>query len=227
MSSLGKHVIHQPKPHRWVFGISVIIIVTASYVWTYLSNQSSQVVSELADVSQREQALAQENSLLKEKLSSLTELLEQNQQLLAIQTETDKQLQQRINTLQNNAVELNKALLFYQNITQGTGSSKLQIREFELLTIMPGSTDSAGYRVVFTQGNKINKPLTGTISISLDYADKTSVLINEHKLNLRHVQLIEGMIKLPNDIAPKSVTVKLVQNKKTTLSKTIEWKINP
>jgi hypothetical protein len=40
---------------------------------------------------------------------------------------------------------------------------------------------------------------------------------------LRHVQVVEGMIELPEAIMPTSVSVSLIQNKKTTLTQRFDW----
>ena len=54
------------------------------------------------------------------------------EQSFIIQHETNKQLALQISELHNEIVGLNRELNFYQNITQGTGSSELQIRDFYL-----------------------------------------------------------------------------------------------
>jgi hypothetical protein len=76
---------------------------------------------------------------------------------------------------------------------------------------------------VLTQGQKINKPLTGQIKVEVSDADNKTIQLSEHNLNLRHVQVVEGMIELPKAMTPTSVNVSLIQNKKTTLTQRFDW----
>jgi hypothetical protein len=113
-------------------------------------------------------------------------------------------------------VYLNKELIFYQGITQGNTSSKLQIRELKLST-NNDQPDTTNYRIVVTQGENITKPITGTIQLTLNYDSDKPRLISDHQLNLRHVQIVEGTLKLEDNVIPKSITVALIQNKKNHL----------
>ena len=72
--------------------------------------------------------------------------------------------------------------------------------------------------------------MTGTIKLLItgkkDDKEETTV-ITEHQLKLRHVQVLNGQIRLAGSMEPKTVKVTLKQNKKITLSKDFDWKIAP
>jgi len=201
------------------------ITITALSVWFYLSQTNASALSELAQLRQDKQALVTLNQTLQQQQLELEQKLEDQTQYLAIQKATDQQLKQRLDELQNKVVYLDKELMFYQNITQGNSSSKLQIRSLELNDISALKPDSVSYRVVITQGQRITKPLTGSVSLTLNYDQDKHVTIGTHELNLRHVQVLEDTLKLADNIPPKSITITLKQNKKTSLSKTFDWQI--
>jgi hypothetical protein len=151
------------------------------------------------------------------------------EQSLVIQQETDKQLQIQISELQNEIVELNRELNFYQNITQGSGSSELQIRDFHL-SPDPIDDNVFNYRIVITQGKKISQAMTGTVSLVIK--DKDSKTIKQksalqHELRLRQVQVLDGQIELTENIKPHKITVTLKRDKKKSLSKDFDWLPKP
>lgn len=226
MSSLGKHVIHRPRPYRTALFIISAMLLGAGYVWFYLTASASSVEQELAVTKEREQSLSLENQKLTERLATLTSEFNDQKQYISIQQATDAQLQKRLDELQNKVVHLNKELMFYQTITQGNSSAKLQIREFELHRPSPTQPTQSSYRLVLTQGQKINKPLTGQIKVEVSDANNKTIQLSEHNLNLRHVQVVEGMIELPKAMTPTSVNVSLIQNKKTTLTQRFDWQFS-
>ncbi len=225
MSSLAKHVIYQPKPYRSLIIVTVAVLLTAVLLWFYLTQSNESLLIELSQLKQQQQQLSNQNEQLQQQLKSVQHELEDKNQFIAIQQETDKQLQHRLDELQNKVVHLNKELMFYQTITQGNTSSKLQIRELELNAILTEQPENISYRVVITQGQRITKPLTGIVNLTLNYDGDKHQTVSEHQLNLRHVQVLEGTLKLADNITPKSITVTLKQNKKITLSQTFDWQI--
>lgn len=225
MSSLAKHVIHQPKPYRYALIVVIAVALTATSVWFYLTRSNDSMQSELSTLHHEQQQLVSQYEQLQQQTKALQQELADKNQSLAIQKATDQQLQRRLDDLQNKVVYLNKELIFYQSITQGNTSSKLQIRELELSINNTEQPDNINYRIVITQGENITKPLTGTIQLTLNYDTDKHQIISEHQLNLRHVQIIEGSLKLTDNVIPKSISVTLTQNKKTTLSQTFEWQI--
>lgn len=228
MSSLDKYVIHQPKPYRLAIFILIAVMITATSVWFLLKEDSISLQQNL-NYLQQNLNLSRQNTqqLSDERL----DLREQNQQLndttsiqlqeLNIQQATVEHLQQQLVELQDQVINLNKELLFYQNITQGATSTELQIRELHL-TADAEQSDIIHYRLVITQGKNITKPVTGLVSINFD-TDPT--VISEQPLNLRYVQLIEGRLKLAENSHPKSITITIKQAKKSKLSRTFDWQL--
>ncbi|MFW5451498.1 MAG: DUF6776 family protein [Methylophagaceae bacterium] len=225
MSSLAKHVIHQPKPFRTTIIVIISITISTIAMWLYQQQFATQLSQKLHVSQLNNQTLLSDKQQLQQSLQHRTEELATQHQILAIQQATDQQVQQQISQLQGTVVHLNKELMFYQNITQGTNTSKLQIRELHLRADET-QTDTVHYRIVMTQGKKISKPITGTISVILNYPnERESTLFDEHPLSLRHVQILEGQIKLADNVKPNTVTVTLEQNKKTTLSQDFDWRV--
>lgn len=231
MSSLNKHVIKQPKPLRWFGFILAIIAITFAIQWYVNQNSSLAQQQQLAELKQQRQTLKQQlkdqvrqNQQLSETNADLQLKQTEQQHHLAIQQATDQQLQQQLVELQNKIITIKKELVFYQSITQGNTSSKLQVRDFQL-TVDEHAVDSYRYRLVITQGQKISKALTGTVNISINSNNNESVTLKEHVLNLRHVQVIEGQLKIADNIEPETITVTIKQQKKSAISQTFDWQI--
>jgi predicted nuclease with TOPRIM domain len=232
MSSLNKHVIKQPKPLRWFGFILAIIAITFAIQWYVNQNSSLAQQLQLAELKQQRQTLKQQlkdqvrqNQQLSETNADLQLKQTEQQHHLAIQQATDQQLQQQLVELQNKVITINKKLMFYQSITQGNTSSKLQVRDFQL-TVDEHAVDRYRYRLVITQGQKISKALTGTVNISINSNNNESVTLKEHVLNLRHVQVIEGQLKIADNIEPETITVTIKQQKKSAISQTFDWQID-
>ncbi|PCH65081.1 MAG: hypothetical protein COC04_02890 [Gammaproteobacteria bacterium] len=234
MSSLAKHVIKQPQPLRWLGIILAIIATTVAIQW-YINQNSSlaqqQYVEKLEklqlNLEQQLQIKTTQNLQLNESNAELNNILTEQQHHLAIQQATDEQLQQQVVELQNELINLHKELVFYQTVTQGNSSSKLQIRNI-LLQADDHSADSFRYRVVITQGQKITKALTGTITISTATKrnGKTeNIMVKEHSLNLRHVQVIEGQLKITDNTEPEKIIITIKQKKKKTVSQIFDWQV--
>jgi len=222
MSSLAKHVIHQPKPHR----TAILVIFVAVLTFAAQSFFKKDQVRKQEDNIQK---LTDEISRLQKHNEQYTFTSEQHFSQLSLEQATTGQLRTELSQLQEQVLTLNKDLLFYQKITKGSSSSKLQIGELHLSAdnIQP---DIIRYRFVISQGKKINKPMTGTINISLNNDNKGTaqkLVLEQQQLNLRHVQVIEGKVEITDEIKPISITVELIQKKKTTLSRTFDWQLTP
>ena len=227
MSPFAKHVIHQHQPLRWALIITGVVLITAISIWLYLK-PTAQLRLQYRILQQQHQQLTTDNQKLTEQNQQLTKKFAPQQQILAIQKARDTQLQSQLNELQSEVVHLNKELMFYQNITQGSSSSKLQIRELDLRA-SDSQSDMVDYRLVITQSKKISKPLTGVVTITLNSqnnAENEQLVLGEYQLNLRHVQVFEGQIQLADNSVPESISVTLKQAKKKTLSRTFDWKID-
>ena len=226
MSSSAKYIIRQPKPFRCVLIVISAISITMVSMWLYLNQQSlGQLHSELLAQQQRNNSLSDENQHLEKEARKQARKLETQQHFLDIQKVTDQQLQLQIHELQEQVVNLNKELIFYQNFTQGNSGQKLQFRELHLRADDIQS-DIFNYRLVVTQGKDIKKPITGTIKLTLNQRDSDNsepLIIGEHQLRLRHVQVLEGKIKLADKVVPDNITVTLKQKNKIALSKTFDW----
>ncbi|NQZ52737.1 MAG: hypothetical protein HRT93_00650 [Piscirickettsiaceae bacterium] len=225
MSSLAKHVIHQPKPFRCLIIVIASIVIATISMWLYLQKTTGHLSAALQNLQQSHQILQSDKLQLEVSHQNLSQVLETQRQAFAIQQATDQQLQQQVATLQSDIVHLNTELMFYQNVTQGTSSSKLQIRQLHL-RVNHIQENIIHYRLVITQGEKISKPITGTVTLVLNNSNSSdSITIGEHPLSLRYVQVLEGQVKLADNVIPATVIVTLKQNKKKSLSKKFDWQI--
>lgn len=215
-----KHIIEQPRPYLRLIIFSLVVAITLSIQW-YIHHQKALQLQQ--DITSLQQQLEQ----ITDKYSLLIKDSPQNRSDLAIEKATNQQLQLRLDELQEQVHEQTKDILFYQSITQGNNSSKLQFRELNL-RVDDNEPDTIRYRLVITQGKKITSPITGTINMVVNTetnGTKFQHALDEHQLNLRHVQVIEGQIKLENDVQPKTISIDLTQKNKITLSKTFDWKL--
>ncbi|HHA19222.1 MAG: hypothetical protein DRQ39_04840 [Gammaproteobacteria bacterium] len=227
MSPFAKHVIHQHQPLRWAMIIIGIVLLTAISIWLYLK-PTTHLRIQFRTLQQHSQQLETVNQQLTEQNLELAQKFESQQQIMAIQQARDEQLQNQLSKLQTEVVHLNKELMFYQNITQGSSSSKLQIRELDLRA-SDSQSDMVDYRLVITQSKKISKPLTGAVTITLNSqnnGENEQLIVGEHQLNLRHVQVFEGQIQLVSNSVPENISVTLKQAKKKKLSRSFDWQID-
>ena len=236
MSSLAKHIIHRPRPYRYLLIIAIAIAISTTSLWFYLQQTNLAQTQKLTN-------LRLEASSLKNKVEIKDTLIQkitlENEKLIinvselksdiTIQVITIEQLQLQLENQQQQIATFNKELLFYQSITQGEHSKKIHIREIRL-QINPTEDNTINYQVIITQGQKINNPITGSISLIL-HEEKNGLkmerIIGNHPISLRYVQLLEGKIKIVDNTTPLAVTVKLSEKKGGALSQTFDWQITP
>jgi predicted nuclease with TOPRIM domain len=221
------YVIHYRRPYRCLFLLVVGIMLTVAGLWYFSQQWRLQQTEKLSALQVQHQQLLAENQRLTERNQQLSSKLNDLHQMQAMQQATDSHLQTELQALQDQVINLNKELLFYQNITQGNATSELQVRELHLRSV---AEDPAlfHYRIVITQGKKITKAIRGDIQLMLNLKeDQTNSprLLNEHSLKLRHVQVLEGTLRLKENEQPASLLVKLKQGNKTLAERTFEWEV--
>ena len=241
MSSLAKHVIHQPKPYRYVLFIIIAIAISSTIQWYFyqqgnlayqqqiveLHQSIQQLNIELKQNDQRNELLNKYNVQLDDYNGQLNNKIQTQHYELAIEQATVEHLQQQLDELQQQVITLSKDLLFYQTVTQGNGSSELQIRDLQLRPDK-SHTNIIHYRLVITQGKKINKPISGEIILvfnALQDGETAQQTLGEHKLNLRHVQIVEGQLEIADNATAESIIITLKQGKKTLLRQTFDWQL--
>ncbi len=220
MSLLHPHEIRQRRPFRCLLWMVLIVLLVIAGQWYYHRHISVQQAQLQAENRQLTKALDE----LQTQYQALSQIRNSNEQIQAIHQATTTQLESRLQQLQQKVIDLNRELLFYQNVTQGMGSSELQVRELQLRL---DSSDPAQlrYRLVLTQGDNISEPISGEVMVGLqtdaNTPDKTDI-IGEHALNLRYVQVIEGGFALPAN-APAQLVVTLTQKGKTLTKRAFNW----
>ncbi|ODN68176.1 DUF6776 family protein [Methylophaga muralis] len=227
-SPLDNYVIQPKRPLRIIFWIVVAIVITGLIQWYWFNHDSGDKARLLEQNKQMTEQLAS----MKVQLMQQAELMQNQQQVKAMHQATAQQLQNRLEQLQKKVIDLDKELLFYQNITQGNSSSELQIRDLQL---RPDSEnpEQLRYRLVITQGKNISEPITGEILIRLqniegegEKAKAIELNVTEHPLNLRHVQVIEGVFNLTELPEPEQISVDLRQKDKVLISRSFDWQID-
>lgn len=220
MSVLHPYEIRQRRPFRCLLWIMLVVMLVVAGQWYYHRHISEQQAQLLGENQQLLTALAE----LQAEYQALSQTRGSQQQLQTMHLATTTQLESRLQQLQQKVIDLNKELLFYQNVTQGNGSSELQVRELQLRA----DNDDAKllrYRLVLTQGENISEPISGQVVVSLQAdadAPENSSVIGEHSLNLRYVQVIEGSFAMPAT-APAQLLVTLTQQDKTLTSRVFNW----
>lgn len=222
----GAYIIRHHRPYRCLLAVLIAAVAVAVGVWAYLDAAHRNERAALSALQSGHARLQAENRELERQARQISEDFGQQGQLLAMQQATSEQLQNELHDLQNKVIELNRELLFYQNITQGNASSELQVRELYLRV----ADDVAGqfhYRIVITQGERITKPIEGTVKLTLNLHDDSAPTrdVGEHSLNLRHVQVLEGSVKLTDNEQPASLHVQLIQGNKTLAQRTFDWEV--
>jgi len=222
--------VKEAKLLRYLAPTLLSLMIIIATVWLYYQLPTLRELQfETTSLKVNNAKLLRQNKELKRQHKTLSEKLQDSEQAAAIQKVTNKELQLRLTTLQDEVIDLNRELDFYQNVTQGNTSTKLQIRELTL-TADSKQENRINYRLVITQGKKITAPITGAIQLFVTGENKAladTIKIAQHQLKLRYVQVLDGQITLAEGFNPKTVTISLKQNTKTTLSKDFDWKVIP
>lgn len=227
-SPLDNYVIQPKRPLRFIFWIVFAIVITGLIQWYWFNHDSG----DKARLVEQNKQMTEQLASMKTQLMQQTELLQNQQQVKAMHQATAQQLQNRLEQLQKKVIDLDKELLFYQNITQGNSTSELQIRDLQLRPDAE-NPEHLRYRLVITQGKNITEPITGEILIRLqniegegEKAKAIELNVTEHPLNLRHVQVIEGIFNLTELPEPEQISVDLRQKDKILISRSFDWQID-
>lgn len=221
------YVIHPRRPFRCLLIALLAVLLTLAAIWYWAQQWRAQQLDKLDSLQSQYQQLLEENQRLSEKNHSLQTTLDNINQMQAMQKATDSQLESDMQALQDKLISLNKELLFYQNITQGNVSSELQVRELHLRQQADDPT-TFSYRIVLTQGKRITKAIKGDVLITLNLKAGSkghSRLLDTQALKIRHVQVLEGTVKLAENEQPNSIRVMLRQDDKTLAERTFRWEV--
>lgn len=228
-SPLDNYVIQPKRTRRFILWIVFAVVVTGLLQWYWFNHDSG----EKARLIEHNKQMTEQVASLKTQLMQQTESSQSMQQLQAMHQATVQQLQNRLEQLQKNVIELDKELLFYQNITQGNSTSELQIRDLQIRPD-PENPTQLRYRLAITQGKNLSEPITGEAIIRLqnvegegEKAKAIDLNVIEHPLNLRHVQVIEGIFNMSELKTPQQINVSLRQKDKTLVSRTFDWQTDP
>ena len=161
------YVIHPRRPYRCLLLVLIGIVLPAAAIIFWGQRWQDKQLEKLSGLQSQHAQMQAENQRLTEENRQLQEQLMGINQMQALQQATDSKLETELQLLQDRVIELNKELLFYQNITQGTASSELQVRELHLRQVAEDPS-SYLYRIVLTQGKRITKSIKGDVLITLN-----------------------------------------------------------
>jgi hypothetical protein len=229
VSSVAKFIVRQHRPYFYVTVLIVSVALTfliQRYVYLKETHVQQQQIKEYEQLDDLYQKLRNKNEEMSQYISQSDAQLEDNKYELELQNSTIQQLEQQYSLQQEQLAAFNKELLFYETLTQGDRPNNLQIRELHLRSD-PTNSDIVHYQLVITQGKKINQALAGTIEMVSNMPQDKTITLAEHSLNLRHVQLIEGQIKIIDHNEPESITITIKQKNKTLLSQSFDWQLSP
>lgn len=233
MSSLPKHVIRTSSPWHSIMLIGVLCLIIAAlsyYSWQLRTQQTiqSQLI-ETAEYEQHRQSQQQANTIgaQQQQLSQTSANARQKSQALVIQEATNEQLEKQLTLLQNQVLELEEELSFYQTVTQGKKASGLQIHKFQLFVDDDAPPNQFRYRLILTQGQRIESPLQGNAILQLptNESNVLPVILAETNFKLRYVQVIEGYFTLTTDTSPEKVVIVLSQEGEPNRLQSFEWKL--
>lgn len=219
------YVIQHRRPYRCIIVLFLTVAVTAAATLYWSQQWQQELTTQLNTLQQNHDVLVQKNENLTTENHSLNTILENINQSQAMQQATDSRLQSDIQALQDKVIELNKELLFYQNITQGSTSSELQVRELHLRPT-PDNPSVFFYRIVLTQGKKITKSIKGSVELVLNMTVKEKAIsrvVKTHDMKIRHVQILEGVFNLEANEHPVSAHIRIKQGNKVIAERNFEW----
>jgi predicted negative regulator of RcsB-dependent stress response len=147
------YILHLHHPVRVLIGLVLIITLMILGVRYWVLNTTESQTKELIELNKTHKLLKQDLKTVSEQQSALMKELDNTRHAYALLTETNRQLQAELADTHHTILQLNKELLFYQNVTQGNVGTELQARELRAQAT-PNNPKQYSYRIVLTQGKK-------------------------------------------------------------------------
>ena len=168
----------------------------------------------------------------------IEELMEENAQLLsnsAIEATATKQVNERLNQLNQESLELKEELVFYRSLLSPAELEPgLQILGVQL--VKDAKEDNYGYKIVLTQrrnrnrfaDGKVEMLISGTINGEATQLDSQKVLEDKKgvlKFRFKNFQSLEGQLSLPEGFKPQTVLVKVNPRSRSLkrIERNYEW----
>jgi hypothetical protein len=242
MSILPKQVIRTTSPLRStaIIGLLCLCILALGYYCWHLIQQQTVQAQMLTQHAAQQKQLEQSQSLQQvqaeqqlgdqqQQLSQTAASAKQKSQALAIQEATNEQLENQLGSLQDQVLDLEKELSFYQAVSHTSTTGGLKIHEFKLFVDNPAEPDQLRYRLILTQGKRIESPLEGNVMLELAATENNPLptLLTETDFKLRYVQVIEGYFTLETGATPDSIAVILSQEGEPSRRQSFAWQLTP
>lgn len=223
--------------HRpWTALLQLIAVLGSIVVAGYLayaygratvSIEYTAVRSEREKLQDRNEKLAADNTALREHVA----VLERGVQI-------DRRAYQDVDKylvgLQNEIFALKEEVAFYRGIVSSDRGKGLRIQSFDVKR--DGDGGDYRYQLVLTQDMKSDKVVSGTVNLSVagEQAGRAAQLSSGDfeggrgsgvEFQFKYFQKIEGRITLPQDFAPRSVSVQVTATgeQKRITEQTFDW----
>lgn len=235
MTNIPKHIIQTSSLLRNIVTVTVLCLIIAAlsyFCWQLLEQQATHDERlEATQLEQQRQSQEQADIIgsQQKELSETTSAARQKSQALVIEESTNVQLEKQLSQLQEQVLNLEKELSFYQTVTQGPKTSGLQIHEFQLFVDDSTQPNNLRYRLMLTQGQRIEAPLEGQVMLQLPSSgnDASPVILDTIDFKLRYVQIIEGFFTITTNAPPEKIVVILSQGDKPNRLQSFDWKLSP
>jgi hypothetical protein len=201
------------NPWRYRLGIPLLLLVGWGLFY----------LGELKGYADRKAFLG-ERAAYVEEIEHLTEvnsqLLERNAQLersSEIEHNAYQEVKDSLNRVQDELLELQKEVAFYQSIVSPSKNEKgLRIQSFQLTET--GSSRQARYSLVLTKSGKNDRYVNGHVEMqiigsrkgkaaTISVTDVSSEAAKGMKFRFRYFQNLEGNVTLPDDFEPDEIEI--------------------
>jgi hypothetical protein len=235
-SSTGRYLVTPHEPWK-VWALRVVIILFAIVIgWGCFELGIVQAGYQRTASHVEIQNLTEELSVLRSRIEQLMDENAQLQSNSAIDETATKQVNERLNQLNQETLELKEELVFYRSLLSPSELEPgLQILGVQLIKDVKDNT--YGYKIVLTQRRNRNLFADGVVNMLISGAhageavvlDSKTVLANkkgELEFKFKNFQSLEGQVRLPEGFKPQTVLVKVNPRSRSLkrIERNYDWK---
>lgn len=218
-SSTGRYLVTPHDPWKvWALRVAITLVVIA-IAWGCYEMGITQAGYQRSASSTEIQNL---NAQINELQAHIEQLTEQNAQLQsnnAIEATATKQVNDRLNQLNQETLELKEELVFYRSLLSPSELEPgLQILGVQL--VRDSKDNTYGYKVVLTQRRNRNRFADGEVELQISGTEggkqkllESDTVLSEKngvlRFKFKNFQSLEGQLSLPDGFKPQTVLVKV------------------
>ncbi|MBN1378240.1 MAG: hypothetical protein JXA04_03310 [Gammaproteobacteria bacterium] len=234
-SSTGRYLVTPHDPWK-VWALRVTIILVAIVIgWGCFELGILQAGYQRTASHNEIQEMTEQLGALKTRIEELTEENAQLQSNNAIDATATKQVNQRLDQLNQETLELKEELVFYRSLLSPSELEPgLQILGVQL--VKDAKDNIYGYKVVLTQRRNRNLFADGVVEMQINgtqegeavLLDSKTVLADkkgELKFKFKNFQSLEGQLSLPEGFEPQAILVKVNPRSRSLkrIERNYEW----